>query len=116
MRKIPLAHKNNISNDPFFKECARKNDGSCKGRITIEHALIYAGRQISEMWNYVPLCEYHHDVNTQQGNGDLNKEKNVWIALNRAEKSDLDKYSKAINYVIMRENLNRKYGIPTNKF
>ena len=110
MRPIPLAHKNNISNEPFFKECARKKDGSCKGRITIEHALIYAGRQISEMWNYVPLCEYHHDVNFQQGNGDLDKQKNVWIALNRATDEELMKYSKAIDYVRERERLNKIYG------
>ena len=41
----------------------------------------------------------------------LNKEINVWIALNRATDEELKKYSKAIDYIRMREVLNKKYGV-----
>src|SRR3990167_3677984 len=105
MRKISPRVKAELEKEP--QVCARKSDGGCVGRITFEHTLIYAGKQIDEVWSIIFLCEYHHDVNIQQGNGDLNKEKNVWIALNRATESELKQYSKAINYVRMREILNK---------
>ena len=91
-------------------ECARKCDGGCKGRITWEHALIYAGKQIDEAWAIVKLCAYHHAVDQFQDGGDLQKEKNVWIALNRATDEELENYSKAINYKQKREQLNKIYG------
>lgn len=107
MRKISPKVKEQLELEPQI--CARKNDGNCKGRITWEHTLIYAGKQIDEVWAIIKLCEYHHDVNTQQGNGDLNKEKNVWIALNRATDKELEKYSKVVNYKQERERLNGIY-------
>lgn len=109
MRKISQQVRNKLEQEPNV--CARKNDGGCIGRITWEHTLIYAGKQIDEVWAIIKLCEYHHDVNTQQGNGDLQKEKNVWIALNRATDQELIKYSKAINYINERERLNKIYGV-----
>jgi hypothetical protein len=112
MRPIPPAHRSKIDKDKYFKSCARKKDGNCLGRITIEHALIFAGRQICEMWNYVPLCTYHHAICEHQDGGDLQKEKNVWIALNRASNDELRVYSKAIDYIRERERLNQKYGYP----
>lgn len=108
MRKISPEVKKKLEQEPNI--CARLKDGNCKGRITWEHTLIYAGKQIDEVWAIIKLCEYHHDVNTQQGNGDLQKEKNVWIALNRATDQELIKYSKAINYINERERLNKIYG------
>lgn len=90
--------------------CARRKDGGCAGRLTREHALIYGGRQIDEAWAIVFLCAYHHAVDEYQDCGDLQKEKNVWIALNQATDDELKKYSKAINYIRMRDILNVKYG------
>lgn len=89
--------------------CAR-NDSNCDGRITWEHALIYGGKQIDEAWAIVLLCEYHHGVNKYQDGGDLKKEINVWIALNQANDDQLKKYSKAIDYIKLRDTLNNKYG------
>lgn len=86
MRFIPLKHKKIINSDPYYRRCARWADGNCDGRMTIEHALIYAGQQIAEMWNYVPLCWFHH-----LGEG-LFKAKNELIALSRATPKDLEKY------------------------
>ncbi len=107
MRKISQRVKKELELEPNI--CARAND-ECIGRITWEHTLIFAGKQIDEVWAIIKLCEFHHDVNFQQGNGDLNKEINVWIALNRATDTELLMYSKAINYLRERERLNTKYG------
>lgn len=90
-------------------KCALYSD-ECSGRITREHALIYGGKQIDEAWAIVFLCARHHSVDEWQDGGLLNKEKNVWVALNQATDSELRQYSKAIDYVRMREVLNKKYG------
>lgn len=111
MRKIPQHIKEQISVLPFYKECCRRWDSPCDGRITIEHTIIFAGHQIDDLWNLLPLCEYHHGVNKYQDGGDLQKEKNVWIALNRATDDELRSISKAIDYIKRRTYLNNKYGI-----
>lgn len=108
MRKISPKVKEKLLQEKNV--CARASDGNCDGRITFEHTLIYAGKQIDEVWAIIHLCEYHHAVNTYQDGGDLNKEKNVWIALNRATDEELLKYSKAINYIRERKRLNKIYG------
>ena len=41
MRPISSKNKAIIDSDPYYKVCARHLDGSCDGRITIEHALIF---------------------------------------------------------------------------
>lgn len=109
MRKIPPKIRAQIDQDPYYKVCARKDEGNCQGRITIEHVLIFAGRQIDDLWNLLPICEYHHGVNKFQDGGDLNKEKHLWIALNRATDEELAKYSKATNYHKEKERLNKIY-------
>lgn len=108
MRKISEKLKQELLSRP--QQCARANDTPCGGRITWEHALIHAGKQINEAWAIVFLCERHHAVNTYQDGGELNKEKNVWLALNQATDEELEKYSKAINYKELRERLNNIYG------
>ncbi len=107
MRPIPEKHRKMISKDPYYRKCARLKDGGCSGRITIEHALTYAGRQIAEMWNYIPLCEKHHGVEHYSGSDSLlNKGINRSIALNRASDADLLKYDKA-DLIKDRFNLNK---------
>lgn len=108
MRKISQKVREALAAEP--QVCARRHEGECKGRITWEHTLIFGGKQIDEVWAIIFLCEWHHDLGIYQGNGDLNKEINVWIALNRATDEELLKYSKLINYIRMRDNLNKKYG------
>jgi hypothetical protein len=66
------------------------------------------------MWNYIPLCEYHHSVGKFQDGGALDKEKNTWMALNRATNEELIKYSKCVDYIKLRERLNIKYGTHKN--
>ena len=110
MRPINPKLRKIIDEDKYYKTCARSKDGGCGGRITIEHALIFAGKQIDELWNLIPLCERHHAVLNYQDNGDLQKEKNVWIALNRAIDQELEAISKVIDYKKRRDYLNEKYG------
>lgn len=93
MRPIPPKLRKQLAEDPKMKVCAR-NGWDCAGRITWEHAFIYAGRQINEAWAIVPLCEYHH-----LGKG-LNKKLNRQIAISQATPEDLQKYPKKDwNYV-----------------
>ncbi len=87
MRPIPPKLKQEMSDDPYYKHCARANS-ACSGRITWEHAYIYAGKQINEKWAIIPLCVYHH-----LGEG-LDKHENQRIALSRATDEDLAKYPK----------------------
>lgn len=110
MRKIPESLRAEMANDPYYKRCARFEEGNCSGRITWEHAIIYAGKQLNEKWAIIPICEYHHAVDNFQDRGNLNKEKHIWIALNRATDSELLAVSKAINYIRLRNTLNEKYG------
>lgn len=109
MRKIPPKLKNEILADPYYKTCARKSP-DCDGRITWEHAIIYAGRQLNEKWAIVPLCAYHHSVDYHQDGPGLNKEMNVWIALNQATDLELSMASKVIPYIKERARLNQIYG------
>jgi hypothetical protein len=107
MRKISQKVKNQLLERE--SKCARA-DHNCDGRITWEHALTYAGKQIDEAWAIVFLCEYHHAVNKHQDGGDLKKEINVWVALNQATEEELRRHSKAIDYIKLKEKLNNKYG------
>lgn len=109
MRKISQKVKNKVLERP--QVCARANEGTCQGNLTWEHSLIFGGRQLDEAWAIVILCEYHHAVNQFQDGGDLNKELNVCIALNQATDEELKKVSKAIDYIALRDRLNKKYHI-----
>lgn len=92
-----------IDADPYFKICARADEGGCDGRITIEHAWIYSGRQINELWAFVPLCWHHH-----LGPG-LDKNKNRFLSLLRATWEDLKKYPNK-NWLQIINSLTKVYG------
>lgn len=92
-----------------IKKCERFNEGNCAGRITKEHAIIFAGKQVQEDWAILNICEYHHSVNKYQDTGDLNKEKHIYLALCKAQNDDLKRISKAIDYIALRERLKQKY-------
>lgn len=91
MNQIPLALREELSNDPFYGTCALlgHTHTQCEGRITWEHALTYAGRQVQERFAIVPICAGFH-----LGPG-LNKKRNRWVALCRLTPEDLAKYPKA---------------------
>jgi hypothetical protein len=99
--------------DPYYQICCLKGYHShvCGGRLTREHALIYAGRQIQEYYAIIPVCAAGQEVDTFQDAGTMNKELNVWIALNRATDDELRGISKVIDYIRERNRLNEKYGV-----
>lgn len=103
MRPIPLVIRKKIDADPFYKSCVRLSEGGCDGRITIEHALQFQGRQLNELFALLPLCWRHH-----LGKG-LSKEYNRHVALQRATDADLAKYSRA-NWKTLKTHLEKKYG------
>src|SRR3990167_289062 len=85
MKPIPPKLRKEIAADPYYQTCARA-DYECQGRITWEHAFVYAGSQINEKWAIIPLCEHHH-----LGAG-LNKIVNQAIAAKRATKEERANY------------------------
>ena len=104
MRPIPQKLRKEMSADPYYDICVRRNDGWCDGRITWEHAIIFRGWQLNEKWAIIPLCEYHH-----LGDG-LDKNKNRMIALNRATNEELKSISQAVDYLQLKIFLNKKYA------
>lgn len=94
MRKISKTNKDIIATDEFYDVCCRADEYDCAGGITIEHALIYAGRQMDEIFALLPVCEYHHGVNTYQDRGKLDKKKHEWIAISRMTEDDKKKYNR----------------------
>ena len=82
---IPHQLREELSNDPWYHECARK-DMFCQGRTTWEHALTWQGRALQERFAIIPLCEQHHLGLL------LDKRKNREIALRRMTEDDKIKY------------------------
>lgn len=88
MNNTPGWLRNYWSENPA-KGCDRIDDlQNCKGRLTKEHAIYYAGRQVQEIWAVLDLCVYHH---LREG---LKKNINQAIAYSRATDDDLKKYPK----------------------
>lgn len=113
MTKIPEKVKREILADPLSKCCALSgyNEHRCEGRITWEHALIYAGKQVQERWAIVSLCERAHAVNRFQDAGTFKKELSVWVALNQGTEDDFKRFPRAFPpYHNVKARLNLKYG------
>lgn len=106
---IPTPLLQTILKDPFYKVCVRAKEKTCKGRVTFEHAWIYAGKQIQEKWAIIPVCAYHHGVNEFQDIGDLKKELNHYYSIIRATEEDFAQYPRK-NWHQELEYLVGKYG------
>lgn len=114
MRPIPPKMKKDMLEDPEYHACMRNAyflDHICQGRLTLEHAFIYAGKQINEKWAIIAICAWSHDVDLYQGGGNLDKKKNQYVALMRATNEDLEKYPKE-DWEQMRKYYIGLYGIP----
>lgn len=112
MRGISQKNIKQIEQDEFYTKCARYEcykDHECQGRITREHALIYASRQVDEVFAIVPICAFAHGVDEFQDCGILDKEKNQHIALSRATEKDFAKYYKS-DWKKKLEYFNSKFG------
>lgn len=103
MNNIPPKIRAELATLPRMKLCARRLEGGCSGRITWEHALIYAGKQVQEVWAILGLCDHHH-----LGSG-LDKEKNHALALAQATPEDLAKYPRS-DWVQKKKYLLEKYS------
>jgi len=71
---------------PFCERNEILHDHTCQGRSTMEHAWIYRGKQITEKWAIIRLCEWAH-----LGPG-LNKRINEWLSLRHTIDENLKKY------------------------
>lgn len=110
MNNIPLSLRKKLAADPEYKQCALVDYHECGGRITWEHTLIHAGRQLQKRFAIIPLCAAGHDCDQYQDSHRMSKERNVWVALNRATDEELTEISGAIDYLHMRRHLNAKFG------
>lgn len=117
MTKMPQKLRKEIAADPQYKFCALvgHHDHVCGGRITMEHAMIYAGRQIQEKWAIVAVCAAGQEVDEFQDAHTMNKELNQWVALNQATDEELSHFKRA-PYIMIRHQLNKKYGPYTRSF
>lgn len=113
MTTIPQAVRKEIDADPTYQFCKLfgHHGHVCGGRITMEHALIFGGKQVQKKWAIVSVCAAGQEVDQYQDAGTMNKELNVWVALNQGTNDDLKSISKAIDYIKKREQLNTKYGV-----
>lgn len=113
MRRISTRVRNRIDANPEYKGCMlRAYKGHvCGGRKnTREHALIFAGRQVDEVWAIISCCAAGQEVDRFQDAHTMDKSLNKWVALNRATDEELKAYSKAIDLIRERARLNAIYG------
>jgi len=101
-----------IRQDPSYGVCMlRAHSGHiCGGRLTMEHALIYGGRQVDKKFAIISICARGHGVDEYQDAGTLDKDLCRWVALNRASEEELDELSKVLDYRRVRDRLNTIYG------
>ncbi len=91
MRKIPDDLREDMSNDPFYKQCCIT--GWTHEKIDWHHNLIFAGRQVNEKWAILPLARSIHDrVQDYQEECDR-------IMLLRATEDQLRPYCKVNDYI-----------------
>lgn len=112
MNNIPPKLRERLNADPFYKVCSMRHlpGHICKGKVTWEHVVIFAGKQLQERWAIIPLCEYGHAVNSHLDGPGLDKRKNLWIATQRATVVELKAISKAEDYVRKAQKLGEEYG------
>jgi hypothetical protein len=91
MNNIPTKLKTEISDDPFYRVCIHERFRGVvgTGRLTLEHAIIYGGKQVQEKWAIVPCrSSFNNDVSGEE------KEFNRYVAICRASSLDLARYPK----------------------
>lgn len=88
---IPPKLRAELEKDLEYKTCSLygQHGHICDGRITWEHAIIYAGEKVQARWAIIPLCASGHSVDEFQDNHEMVKELNEWVALGRASELDI---------------------------
>lgn len=112
MNNVPPRLRKQLAADPEYARCALAGhpDHECGGRVTWEHAIIVAGKQVQERWAIVPVCAAGQEVDDYQDAHTMDKDMNKWVALNRATDDELEAISRAIPYIRERARLNSSYG------
>ena len=95
---IPEAMRESLSQEKFMKTCCLASE-ECQGRIQWHHNLVYASKRINEPWAILPLCEFHHRVESTF-KGKLNR-----IMVERASEEQLAPYCKSTNYILLKRSL-----------
>ncbi len=115
---IPLKQRAQMALDPLYSICSLwgQEGHKCGGRITWEHTMTYGGKKVQIREFIISLCERGHAINNYLDAGTMNKEMNVWVALNRASEDQLKALSKAEDLVRKKEYLNGLYGKYMQKF
>lgn len=110
---MPPKLRAELAQDPEYRICMRRallGDHNCQADpltgklIEWEHVFIFASNQVQKKWCIIPICWLVHR------GGQLNKEINEWIALNRATDAEIAEVSKAVDYKHKKKYLNQKYG------
>lgn len=113
MRPIPPTMRARMAMDPIYRECLRQtifSDHVCRANpatgklIEWEHAFLYAGQQINEIWAIIPICWWVHE-----GPG-KNKDLNQYMALRRATPVELAKYPR-VDWLQLLRRLKIKLGL-----
>lgn len=109
---IPPTLRAEMEADPEYYRCALAGYHECAGRITREHAMGYANKNIQERWAIIPLCASGHGVDLFQDAATVKKEVRVWVALNRGTDEELARFNRAVpSFFFQRDRLNTKYGV-----
>jgi len=107
VRKISEELKQELGNDVYYTKCCISYLGGCSGRIEWHHNLIYQGRQENARFCILPVCHAHHEIEKRKDIG----QQLDWVMLNRISDNELQKYCKAVNYLHIKNTLNKEYGI-----
>lgn len=112
---MPPKLRMDLTEDPNYRTCMRKtllDDHECERDpmkrfqpVEWEHVVIFGGKQVQKRWAVISICFLVHR------GGLMDKQKNLWIALNRASDEELKEVSSpAMDYMFERERLNTIYG------
>lgn len=107
MNPLSQEIKKTLVDDPFMEKCI-----ICYSpRVEWHHVFTYAGKQIDEVWNIVPMCKKHHDNATPHKNNYLLeiREMAEMKALERMQIEDIAKYPKK-EWTRLATYLNNKYA------
>ncbi len=115
MQPIPQKHRKIIGTDPYYKQsCLTGKKARVGDRIVIHHAWEYAGKQISELWNYCPLLDSEHSpyskIPSVHNNHEM-KEKVQLIAMEKAGLKNLVINYPKKNWAQIYKFLSEKYGV-----
>jgi hypothetical protein len=101
-KPIPFKMREQMSSDPYYKKCCIT--GATNEKIDFHHNLTFKGQRVNQIFCILPLAKSVHDKISYY------KELCNWVMWNRASEQEIKEYSKAENYQLTKERLNKRYG------